>query len=230
MGDLFVYGLPSDILRTNIYSRGDINPRQLTIIPTNPMDIPFVGAFGKMLGTVKDSVSRVANGGRVWETFLQGLEHNGVSRPLAGMAQVLQAAGPGGQPYSTTTQGTILFSNDFASIATLSRLAGGRPIDEAIVNDAVFRIQSYQQYDRAKTRTLAEAVKTASIQGNVATDQEMVTFASKYAEYGGKQKNFNKWVLNEMKSANTSRAEEIVSQLQNPFAKKIQVLMGGTDD
>lgn len=230
MGDLFVYGLPSDILRTNIYSRGDINPRQLTIIPTAPMDIPFVGAFGKMLGTVKDSVSRVANGGRVWETFLQGLEHNGISRPLAGMAQVLQATGPGGRPYSTTSQGSILFSNDLASIATLSRLAGGRPMDEAIVNDAVFRIQSYQQYDRAKTKLLAEAVKTASIEGNVPTDQEMVTFASKYAEYGGKQKNFNKWVLNEMKSANTSRAEEIVSQLQNPFAKKVQVLMGGTDE
>jgi hypothetical protein len=227
MGDMLMYGLPSDLLRTNLYSRGDINPRSVTVIPTAIKDIPFVSGFSKMLGSVKDGVSKMANGGDVWSSFLQAVEHNGISRPLAGMAQVMEATGPGGKPYSTTGKGSILFSNDLLSLATLSRLAGGRPLDEAIVNDGVFRIQSYQQYDRSKMLEIAGAVKASAIEGRIPAEDQMVQFASEYARSGGKQQNFNKWVLQEMKSANTNRAQEITSQLQNPFAKKVQVLMGG---
>lgn len=227
MGDLLMYGLPSDLLRSNLYGRGDINPRSVTVIPTTIKDIPFVSAFSGLLGSVKESFSKMANGGDVWSSFLQGVEHNGISRPLAGMAQVLEAAGPGGRPYSTTSKGSILFSNDFLSLATLTRLAGGRPLDEAIVNDGVFRIHSYQQADRDRMNGIAEAVKASSIEGRTPDDEQMVKFASEYARSGGKQQNFNKWVLQEMKSANTNQAQKITSQLQNPFAKKVQVLMGG---
>lgn len=229
-GDLYMYGMASNLLRANIYSRGDLNPRHVTLIPTSVQEVPFVGAFGKLLGSMKESVSKMANGGAVWESLLQGLEHNGVSRPLAGMAQVLQATGPEGKVYSTTNKGTILFSNDFASWASLVRVAGGRPMDEAIVNDGVFRIHSYQQYDRDKMKTLIESVKTTSIGGNVPDEDSVIKFASKYAQYGGKQVNFNRWMLETMKNANVNEAQKITSQLQNPFAKKVQVLMGGEDE
>jgi hypothetical protein len=55
----------------------------------------------------------------------------------------------------------------------------------------------------------------------------MVQFASAYAASGGKQQNFNKWVLDQMKNANLNEAQKITKQLQNPFAQKVQVLMGG---
>ena len=227
MGDLLMYGLPSDFLRTNLYSRGDINPRSVTIIPTAIKDIPFVSGFTNVLGNLKSMTGKMANGGDVWGSILQGLEHNGISRPLAGMGQVLEATGPGKQVYSTTSKGSILFSNDFASLATLTRLAGGRPLDEAIVNDGVFRIHSYQQDDRNRMNKLAEAVKVSTINGAQPDEDQMIKFASGYAASGGKQQNFNKWVLNEMKSANTNEAQKITRQLQNPFAQKVQVLMGG---
>lgn len=227
MGDLIMYGLPSDLLRTNLYSRGDINPRSVTVIPTKIADIPFVSGFSKMLGSLKDGFSKMANGGDVWTSFLQAVEHNGISRPLSGMAQVLEAAGPGGKPYSTTSKGSILFSNDLLSLATLSRLAGGRPLDEAIVNDGVFRIHSYQQYDHDKMNAIAGAVKSSVIEGRTLDENEMVNFASEYARAGGKQPQFNKWVLEKVKSANLNEAQKITSQLQNPFAAKVQVLMGG---
>lgn len=230
LGDLLVYGLPSNLLRANIYSRGDINPRQVTVIPTNPADIPVVGAFTKFLGSVKDTVSRINNGANVWESMLQGLEHNGLSRPLAGLAQTLQAAGPGGQVYSTTSKGSILSSNDLMSWATAVRLAGGRPLDEAIVNDGVYRIQAYQQYDRARMNVLGEAIKASSIMGETTSEDQVIKFSQKYAELGGKQSMFNKFMMNEFKSANTSQAEKISHQLQNPFAQKMQVLMGGGSD
>jgi hypothetical protein len=172
-------------------------------------------------------VGKMANGADVWSTFLQGLEHNGISRPLAGLAQILESTGPQGQAYSTTSKGSILFSNDLASLASLSRLAGGRPLDEAVVNDGVFRVHSYQQVDRDKQKALAEAVKTSSIAGRSPDADQMANFASAYAASGGKQPQFNKFVLDNMKSANLNEAQKITKQLQNPFAQKVQVLMGG---
>jgi hypothetical protein len=230
MGELLLYGLPSNILQTNLYSRGDINPRQVTVIPTSLPDVPFIGAFGKFLGSVKETVGKIGQGGAVWESLLQGLEHNGLSRPLAGMAQTLQAAGPGGVAYSTTSKGSILFSNDFASWATASRIAGGRPLDEAVINDATYRIQSYQALDRAKMLALSETTKSAVIQGNKPDESSLIEFAKHYAQNGGKQANFNKWMMEQYKSANTNQAEKIMHQLQNPFAQKMQVLMGGGSD
>lgn len=228
MGDLLMYGLPSNLLQANLYSRGDINPRHVTILPTSLPDIPFVGAFGKFLGNVKETAGKISGGGNVWESMLQGLEHNGISRPLAGIAQTLQAGGPGGQAYSTTNKGSILFSNDLVSWATAVRIAGGRPLDEAIINDGVFRINSYQQADRKKQQSLAETIKTTTIQGNTADEEQVVKFAKAYAEAGGKQINFNKFMMSQLKASNTNEASKITSALQNPFARKVQVLMGGT--
>lgn len=229
-GDLALYGLPSNLLQANLYSRGDINPRQVTILPSSLSEVPFIGAFGKFLGSMKETVSKVNNGGNVWESFLQGLEHNGLSRPLAGIAQTLQSTGPGGTPYSTTGKGSILFSNDLMSWATATRLAGGRPLDEAIINDGVFRIQSYTQQNNARMQLLGEAVKSTTIQGNQPSEDEVIRFAKIYAENGGKQGQFNKFMMNNMKAANTSQVQKITSQLNHPFAQKMQLLMGGGSD
>lgn len=226
VGNFLLYGFPSNLLHTNLYSRGDINPRHVTIIPTSLPDIPFIGAFGKFLSSVKETVSKGMGGAPVWESVLQGLEHNGLSRPLAGLAQVLQGFGPSGKVYSTTNSGSILASNDLFSWASMVRLAGGRPLDEAITNDAIFRIHGYQQYDNEKKKALAERVKAAVIGGNVPSTEAITKFAESYASAGGKQAQFNKFMLAQMKGATTSEAEKIAAQLQNPFSQKLQLLMG----
>lgn len=223
LGDLLTYGLPSTILQTNLYSRGDINPRQVTIIPTALNEVPVVGATMKFFGSLKDTAKRISAGGAVWETLLQGIEHNGVSRPLAGLAQTLQATAVG-TPMSTSGKGDILFTNDLVSIATLSRLAGGRPLDEAIINDGVFRIHSYQTYDHNRMNTLTQAVKSNAQSGG---EIDYGAFAAEYAARGGRQVQFNKYMVDKIKQAGTSQSEKIISQLQNPFAQKVQVLMGG---
>jgi hypothetical protein len=229
LGDLLTYGIPSNILQTNIYSRGDINPRQVTILPTALNEVPLIGAYTKFFGSMKDTLTKIAGGGNVWESFLQGIEHNGISRPLSGLAQTLQATTAAGVPYSTSNKGNILFSNDLVSLATLSRLAGGRPLDEAIVNDGVYRIHSYEQYDRQKMLKLAGSIKSANIMGEQMSQEQWTKFSEEYAARGGKQINFNKFMVSQIKAANTSEAEKIVTQLQNPFAQKMQLLMGGSD-
>ena len=230
LGDLLAYGIPSNLLQTNLYSRGDINPRQLTILPTALSEIPFISAFTKLVGAVKGTATKLGDGANVWQSLLQGIEHNGISRPLAGFAQTLQATTGEGVPFSTTSKGSIIFSNDLVSLATLSRLAGGRPLTEAIVVDGVFRNNSYAQHDVGKTRELAAAIKASSIQGQELSSDQWDKFAGMYAERGGKQINFNKFMMNEIKSANTSNAEKIIQQLQSPYSQKIQLLMGGSTE
>ncbi len=226
-GDFLMYGIPSSITQTNIYSRGDINPRQLTIIPNSLAQVPVVGAYGKFFSNIKDTVDKIGAGGNVWQSVLQGIEHNGISRPLAGIAQVAQSLGPEGKVFSTTTKGDILYSNDLMSLATLSRLAGGRPIDEAIINDGVYRVTAYEAAQSAKRKLLTEAVKTTGIAGQVADDTSILAFSEAHAATGGKSAQFNKWMLKEYMTANTPRSEKIRSQLSSPFAQKMQILMEG---
>jgi hypothetical protein len=129
--------------------------------------------------------------------------------------------------YSTSNKGTILYQNDLMSLATLTRLAGGRPIDEAIVNDAMFRVRTYEARRREKLLSLGEKVKGTLIQGNQPTDEQINQFAEEYAKLGGKQKQFNKWMMEMYKNANTAQAEKLAESLNNPYSYKIQLLMGG---
>jgi hypothetical protein len=229
-GNFMLYGIPSNLLQTNIYSRGDINPRQITILPTTMQEIPLVAGWGKFLGNMKETIGKVQGGGNIWESILQGVEHNGISRPLAGFAQVLQAAGPGGMVYSTSGKGSILYSNDLFSLASLSRLAGGRPLDEAIVNDALFRVKTYEAARRSDMQSLAERVKTSLIQGEQGTEEQILGFAKRYAELGGKQDGFNKWMMSLYKNANVPQSQQLQQSLSNPFSYKMQLLMGGSDE
>lgn len=230
VGDLLLYGLPSNLLHANLYTRGDINPRQVTVIPVNPADIPFVNAAGKFYDNVKNTMAGIANGGDIWKTILQGVEHNGLSRPLAGVAQVAEAAFNNGVVFATTNKGNISGSNELYSLATAARLAGAKPLDESIASDATFRIQAYAAADKSKVDALAKALKSHVV-GNPGAqiDPDVVgKFAQDYAAIGGKQGNFNKWMMNQIKGANTLKANSLMDGLKSPYAQKMQQIMGGT--
>lgn len=226
-GDWLLYGVASNIMQTNIYSRGDINPRNLTIIPTNIADVPFVGGMGKVFATLSETTKKIANGGAVWESIRQGLEHNGVSRPLAGLAQVSRAVDNNGTVFSTSSKGTILGSNDLFSVASLSRLAGGRPLDEAIQNDTMFSISSYEAYDRVKKQQLAETIKSTMVKNKFPDANDVTIFAEHYSYLGGKQGSFAKYMMEQYTKANTPAAEIMAGKLNNPLSYKVQALMGG---
>jgi hypothetical protein len=213
-----------------MYSRGDMNPRNATLIPTNLADIPFVNGMAKVYGTIQSVAQRLSQGGDVWETLRQGIEHNGVFRPLAGLAQVATALTHGGTMFSTSTKGSILGSNDLLSLATLSRLAGARPLDEAVMNDTMFSINSYEAADRAKKDILAQAVKTSMIGGKVPDSNDVQTFAEHYNYLGGKQGSFAKYMMEQYTQANTSQAQILSRKINNPLSYKIQALMGGQEN
>jgi hypothetical protein len=227
-GDWLMYGIPSNILQTNIYSRGDINPRTLTVIPTAPQDVVAVTAFSKFAGNLKETATKIANGGDFWQSVLQGIEHNGLSRPLAGLAQVAQAA-DGGKVYSTTNAGDVNFVNDFFSLATLSRLGGGKPLDEALANDEISRSMVYKAKDRERMKAASELFKTSVINsGDEPVDPGAVqNYMETFVRNGGRQQDFNQNMLGVLTKVNTPKANQIIESLKGPYGAHMKSLMGG---
>jgi hypothetical protein len=230
--DWLMFGAPSNVLRASLFTRGDTNPRTWSIVPnpTNPADIPFISAFAKVFSSTKQSLSDVAGGAPVWNSFLNGIEHMGLSRPLAGMAQTARAfTNEDGKVTSTQANGTILGSNDLASWATMTRLAGAKPIDEAITSNAYFRVQGYMAADREKRQRLGTALKL-NIQGSGQVDQEQIgQFAQRYVELGGRQTGFNSWFMEQYKNTDRSRAEALANGLSSSYSRYMQDIMGGRD-
>lgn len=228
LGDWLLYGAGSNALglidsrlKVNIYSRGDINPRQVTVLPTNLEDIPVVSASVRFVRNLWTAVERTGNGAALWPTISQAVEHNGLSRPLSGLAQVAQG-------YTSTNQGSLLTaSQDFWNIATVSRLAGGKPFDESVALDALYRINAYRAADASRIQDVGAALKTTLIAGRNPNEQEITDFAVRYAKAGGKIENFNRFMTGNMMAANRSQVNKVAEALNGPFASQMQVIMGG---
>jgi hypothetical protein len=228
LGDWILYGAGSNALspidsqmKINIYSRGDINPRQISVLPTNLEDIPVVAASVRVVRNLWTAIERTGNGASLWPTISQAIEHNGLSRPLAGLAQVAQG-------YTSTNQGSLLTaSQDFWNIATVSRIAGGKPFDEAVALDALYRVNAYRAADLSRIQDLGSALKTSLVAGGTISDQDMTDFATKYAKSGGRIENFNRFMSQQMITSNRSQVNKLAENLQSPFAKQMQIIMGG---
>ena len=232
-GDWLMYGMASNILlhpdlKVNLYVRGDINPRHVTIVPTNPADVPIYGAYSKFIGNIWDTAKKLRAGGDVSSVLLQGIEHNGVSRPLAGLAQTLQAIdNPSHAVYSTSNRGNVIAANDFLSLVNMGRLVGGKPLGEAIAIDAAFRYRTYAAADQKRRQVLGSAVKSSMIAGRVPTQEQIDGFAEAYVKTGGKQTEYNKWMLKQYSDANTSQVNALQDANGSKFNQSMQTLMGG---
>jgi hypothetical protein len=221
-------GLFHPDLKTNIYSRGDVNPRHVTLVPVDPTKVPIYQATERLFSNIKESYQKVAAGADVWSTFLRGLEQNGISRPLTGLAQVLEAAGRDDKKLvSTNQQGNMLMAHDLAALSSLMRIAGAKPLDEAIVNDTMFRVNSYRTADAAKRRVLGEAVKLSILGGQEPDAEQVAQFAETYARTGGKQSEFASWYASQYRNANVSQAEQLRRKASDPRALTPQIIMNG---
>lgn len=236
-GDWLMYGLGSNALgllhpdlKMNLYTRGDINPRHVTIVPVNPASVPIIQASVKVIGNIFNTAGKLAAGGDITTTLLQGLEHNAISRPLAGLAQTLQGFNnPLQASYNTDKRGNVIVANDLLSLANLGRLAGGKPLDAAIALDATYRMKAYGAADTKRMAILGQAIKTTMIAGQDPTQEQINDFAQRHAEAGGRQEEFNTWFNARYKEANLSQANAIQQSLTNPFAQSMQRLMGGQE-
>lgn len=236
-GDWLMYGLASNMLglidpelKVNLYTRGDINPRHLTIVPTDPSQVPIVQASAKVFSNLFTTAGQLAAGGDISSTLLNGMQNNGISRPLAGLAQTLRGLENVEQAsYSTTKQGNIIAANDLVSLTSLVRVVGGKPLDEAVAMDALFRNKLYANKDSNKRSALGMQIKAKLLAGEDISAEDVEEFAGKYAESGGRQEQFNQWFSQLYKTANTSQVNQLKNGLESSYSKSMQLIMGGED-
>jgi hypothetical protein len=239
-GDWLLYGTASAFPLLGerapaLYSRGDINPRHLSIVPINPVDIPAVQASIKVVDSVMGFAKSVSNGGDLTNSFLFALEHHGINRPLAGFAQVMQGR-------STTAQGSLISAaNDMHTTSMLaaiperlvnfggiSRIMGAKPMDEAVALNNMYRDKAYDAVDRARINDLGAAVKTKLYANQAPTGEEMGDFMASYMKAGGRIENFSSTLQHWQKDANQSVVNQVASHLRTMKGQRLQEAMGGT--
>lgn len=226
-GDLLLYGAPSNIMQTNLYSRGDINPRYATILPTSIADVPIVGMLQKTFSMVKGMAEEAIGTGNIGHAILTGLEENGVNRPLAGIATLTKGLiYQNGKVIATSKQGVDNVSSELYSISQLARLAGGRPLDEATALDGLYRIAAFNKTDTDEKATLTENLRNASAAGNISTG--LVNDSLKWFVQRGKtQREFSNWMMDTQKGMAEDQVSKVAANLKAPYGYKMQLIMGG---
>lgn len=230
LGDYLLYGVVSNWLDAGLYSRGDISPRSATLLPVNPLDFPAVKGGIAVVKNIIDTGNRIAQGGAVGPSLLLGLEHNGLNRPLSGLAQLAQGFATNGQG---NLQGYIKGGNtggwaDMINLANFSRLLGARPLDEAVAMDAAYRVQQYTAKDEARKEALSQGLKTYLYGGGTVPSDKVEDFSAMYASSGGDQKGFSSWVMRQSTNASVPAANRLYKKLQNsPRGTNMMLQMGG---
>jgi len=239
LGDWMLYGTASAFpLLTGaspaLFTRGDINPRHITILPTNIVDVPAVSASIRLVDQIYEFGKNVAGGADISSSMLRALEHQGWNRPLAGFAQVLSGR-------TTTSTGSLISAaNEFETTAMLTslqdrlvdfggvtRLLGSRPMDEAVALNALYREKRYEAMDKARIERLGEVVKSKLYAGDVPTDDEYQDFLTRYARSGGRAETFNQAYMRWTRDANESVVNQMLEKNKNPFSVKLFEIMGG---
>lgn len=219
--DWIMYGIGSNALSTNIYSRGDLTPRYASVVPTSIADIPIVNATARFATAAWDTAKKASISGMNGEVLLQGIAAMSFNRPLAGIAQVAS-----GNVVTKDAGNLISVSNDLFSWATLSRVAGGKPLDEAIAVDSMYRRNVYKAMDRDRLETLGAVVK-AKIRSGTVEVEDWKKFSTDYAAKGGLQQNFAGWIHRQMLAADTSVVNKARKQLTDPTVQNMMAVMGG---
>ena len=241
LGDWMLYGTASAFPLFSgsapaFFTRGDINPRHALILPTAIADVPAVSASIKLVTQLNDVRKNIAGGADVGDSLLQGLEHQGWNRPLAGFAQLLAGR-------STDNKGALIsasvdlettsylgaLAERTVSLEGATRLMGARPMDEAVALNAMYRNKSYEAMDRARIERLGEVVKTKLYDNQVPTTEELEDFMLRYTRSGGRMENFSQAMQRWSRDANVSIVNQLTQKLGSPYAQKLQMLMGGEE-
>lgn len=186
-----------------LYTRGDLNPRHVSILPTSFDQIPAIEATSRIARAVWGIGNSVANGSTLGDAMLHGLEHNGVSRPLAGLVQALSGR-------TTQADGSIISAhNDLLSIGNAARIIGAKPMDESVAMNHRFRLVAYQAADKERIEKLGSVVKE-KIRAGTLDEEDIHDFAGRYAAAGGRVQSYSAALQRWTRAANESEVNTIM--------------------
>jgi len=227
LGDWMMYGTASALplfgdKSPALYTRGDINPRHITILPVSPLDIPAVAVTQRIVSNIYGIGSKIVAGTDLGPALLEGLEHNGVSRPLAGIAQGIQG-------YASTSKASLISAaSEFDVMTATTRALGAKPMDEAVALNTMFRLQAYKAADLERLSKLGAVVKTKLRGGQSPTEEDMQAFMKSYASAGGNLQNYSAALQRWNRDANTSVVEQMKQFHSSSYAQRLSEIMAGT--
>lgn len=225
-------GLVHPDLKMNLYSRGDINPRQLTLFPIAVTDTIAYKSTISVVKNMYDMLDNFAGGAPAKQALLHGIEHNGINRPLSGLGSVLQGA-------QTSTAGTVIgdvgggVTGDFfdkLAVSNYVRIAGAKPLDDAAAADAMYRVTAYQAKTRSDIKNLAETMRVAQIGKEQPTPEAMQNFMQQYAKLGGDIRSFRGFAAKTFMTANSNTVADFAMKMRSPGAKQVAAILGATHD
>lgn len=223
-GDWLLYGLGSNALHINLYNRGDLTPRYVTVVPTTLADIPAISIPAKFLNNFVDTLGTMAKGGSLKQSILEGIATNGVNRPIAGVAQLAQG-------YRTTSGGNLLTAyNDADTWTVAAKLLGGEEMNRSLAIDAYYRQIAYQKKDHEKIADVGEALKNKIRSGEQINPEDVHGFMAEYSRSGGRIDSFNRFMIQNYKDANKSQIEKMKQVTRSPFSKNLSTIMGAEDE
>lgn len=227
-GEYMMYGLASNVWGFNVdmFSRGDLTPRQSTIVPLNPAEWAVVGRTASVVGNLLDLTGNIAEsltsntGPGVAQSLAFGLAHNGLNRPLQGLGTLIAGE-------VTTKSGQVLgesrgFAEDAVFSTWAARLLGSRPTAEGIAMDTMYRKTAYQAAVKDKLKSLGEDVQLQLQNGEGVTPEALQGFMKEYHSAGGDLANFNKYWSSQMRGFSQPQLEKFRDELtQDTLSRKL---------
>lgn len=219
-------GVINPELRFNLYTRGDINPRNLTVIPSKIEETVIYNATAGFVNNIINMKDNFQNGAPLNQTFWQALQHNGINRPLAGFGAVMAGGtySNKGELIAANPEGETLFQ-----LSNALRLAGAKPLEEAIQSDALFRTRAFNAADKERRDELARAVRLESADGTIDPDK-IPAFAAAYAKTGGSPQHFRAFLIDKLKSQQQGIVERSSAKLREPIAQNYMSIIGGDEE
>lgn len=224
-----VYGLASGLTvpltdgkGLDFYARGNLTPRTPILIPSKLEEVPVISMSMKMYDSLATGISNMANGAPAKETIMQMIAHNGVNRPMAGLAQLALGS-------KTTVQGTKMWDyHDMHWATAVAKSIGTRTMDEAVVSGAFYRSMAYRQARMDQLNSLGQAARTKMMDGTI-TGDDMNELMTDYVAKGGDQRNFKRWMQNNFANANEVSVYEMRKSLTTPEGRYLQKMMGASE-
>ena len=211
MFDFMVYGAGSWAMQNNLFVRGDMNPRNVTIVPTSFADIPTVQAFSRLVDAGVDTIDKIAHGGSVISSPLDAIVGLGYSRPLRGLYETVKGRSVDG------TASTVVYHDDIESMATVNRLLGARPLDEAIVRDYQSRFYANKAAEVEAKKALSKYIKRSYAENpdSINDPENIARWQSLYENANGSVKNWEGYMRDQVTKVDDDLSQRLEDSVKN---------------
>jgi hypothetical protein len=214
--DWLLYGAPSAGLQINLYSRGDLTPRNRLILPSEVATIPIVNQSAKLYGALFEGVKRLADGSagqvdgaRVAQILSQTAQESGFSRPISGLAALLSGT-------VVDSKGSkVVDTESVFEYAGAMRITGARPLEEAKLLDLQRRFIGNKLEDKALVEKHGKRIKERLRAGQEFDATDFKEALKGYVRAGGNESNFLNWLKLETEKATVPLAERLAKRYKN---------------